>query len=183
MNRCCTFWTSPSTTSGGREQNALEDLLRTRNNRVVLFGCGNLGQQSARALRTIGITPPGLQRQQPRPRWGTEVDGLEVLPPPKAGETLRDERDLSGYDLECPPLVPRHTSPVGKATERTKVAPYVPGALALFRRTFLPFLLNDLPHKLYEERDLVLAAGDIWADQASSNGVRGECEDALLSEI
>jgi len=33
-----------------REQNALPDLLRARNNRVVLFGCGNLGRQAARAL-------------------------------------------------------------------------------------------------------------------------------------
>ena len=54
-----------------RERNALDDLLRTRNNRVVLFGCGNLGQQAAMALRGIGIDPLAFSDNN-KARWGSQ---------------------------------------------------------------------------------------------------------------
>jgi len=69
-----------------REQNALEDLLRTRNNRVVLFGCGNLGRQAAMVVRSIGIAPLAFSDNN-QARWGTQIDEIEVLPPIKAVES------------------------------------------------------------------------------------------------
>ena len=147
-----------------RERSALDDLLRTRNNRVVLFGCGNLGRQAAKALREIGINPLAFSDNN-QARWGTLVDGLEVLPPRKAVEL---------YGKNATFLVTiwnvlhwyRETFQQLTGYGADQVAPFV---LVHWRfpEIFLPFLLNDLPHKLYEERDAVLAAAGIWADDLS----------------
>lgn len=149
-----------------RERNALEELLRTRNNRVVLFGCGNLGRQANSALRGIGIVPLAFSDNN-QARWGSQVDGLEVLPPIKAVEL---------YGRNATFLVTiwnvlhwyHETSVQLSGYGADQVAPYV---LVHWRfpEIFLPFLLNDLPHKLYEERDAVLTAAGIWADQASQS--------------
>src|SRR4051794_12350105 len=75
----------PAETVRRRERSALEDLLRTRNNRVVLFGCGNLGRQTASALKEIEITPLAFSDNN-KARWGTDVDGVQVLPPAKVAQ-------------------------------------------------------------------------------------------------
>jgi FlaA1/EpsC-like NDP-sugar epimerase len=63
-----------------REQNALNDLLKTRDNRVLLFGAGNLGKQAARALNEIGVTPLAFSDNNPE-RCGSRIEELEVLAP------------------------------------------------------------------------------------------------------
>lgn len=148
-----------------RERHALEDVLRTRNNRVVLFGSGNLGKRAVRALRGIGIAPLAFSDNNPD-RWGTKIDGLDVLPPIEAAAhfgknstflvTIWNEfhwfqettRQLSGYGCDL-------------------IAPYVLLHWR-FSEDFLPCLLNDLPHKLYQDRQSVLAAEAIWSDCESS---------------
>jgi len=47
-----------------------------------------------------------------------------------------------------------------------QVIPYLPLHWR-FPEIFLPCLLNDLPHKLYEQRASVLAARDLWQDEQS----------------
>jgi FkbM family methyltransferase len=163
-----------------RERSALDDLLRTRNNRVVLFGCGNLGRQTAKALRDIGISPLAFSDNN-QARWGTQIDGLEVLPPMKAVELYgknatflvtiwnvlhwyRDTfRQLSSYGAD-------------------QIAPYVLVHWR-FSEIFLPFLLNDLPHKLYEERDAVLAAAGIWADEESRSTYEASVKMRALGDL
>lgn len=148
-----------------RERHALEDLLRTRNNRVVLFGAGNLGKRAVRALRGIDIAPLAFSDNNPD-RWGTKIDGLDVLPPIEAAARFgkdstflitiwnefhwfqETERQLSGYGCDL-------------------IIPY-PLLHWRFSEEFLPCLLNDLPHKLYQDRQSVLAAAAIWSDRESS---------------
>jgi FkbM family methyltransferase len=147
-----------------RERHALEGLLRMRNNRVVLFGSGNLGRRAAEALQAVGVRPLAFSDNN-RQRWGTCIGGLEVLPPLRAAELYgvdsvflvtiwnefhwfrETEQQLSGYGCD-------------------EIAPYT---LLHWRfpETFLPCLLNDLPHKLFKETDQVLAVADIWADAES----------------
>ena len=144
-----------------RERHALEDLLSTRGFRVVLFGAGNLGRRAASALRGIGITPLAFTDND-KTRWSTRVDGLEVLSPKDAATRYGEdsvflvtiwnefhwfnetEKQLRKYGCNC-------------------VAPY-PSLHWRFPELFLPCLLNDLPSKLYEQADRVLAAEEIWAD-------------------
>ena len=163
-----------------RERNALEDLLRTRDNRVVLFGCGNLGRQTAKALRGIGITPLAFSDNN-QARWGSVVDGLEVLPPLEAAETYGKSatflvtiwnaqhwyhetfQQLSGYGAG-------------------QVAPYVLVHWR-FAETFLPFLLNDLPHKLYEEREAVRSAAGIWGDSLSQSTYQAGVKMRALGDL
>jgi FlaA1/EpsC-like NDP-sugar epimerase len=68
-----------------REQCTLEESLRALDNRVVLFGSGNLGRRAANALQGIGIKPLAFSDNSQQ-RWGTRIDGLEILPPTKAAE-------------------------------------------------------------------------------------------------
>jgi FlaA1/EpsC-like NDP-sugar epimerase len=68
-----------------RERHSLEDLLSTRRNRVVLFGSGNLGRRAAEALREIGINPLAITDNN-QTRWGTHIDGPEVLAPIEAAK-------------------------------------------------------------------------------------------------
>jgi FkbM family methyltransferase len=147
-----------------RERNALEEILGSRNNRVVLFGSGNLGRRAAGALRGIGVDPLAFTDNDQR-RWASQIEGLEVLPPVTAAQrygknsvfliTIWNEfhwfretaEQLAGYGCDC-------------------VVPY-PSLHWRFPDVFLPCLLNDQPHKLYAERERVMAAAALWADEIS----------------
>ncbi len=147
-----------------RERDTLEELLRSRSNRVVLFGSGNLGRKAVGALQEIGDTPLAFSDNNQK-RWGTALENTPILPPKEAAAlygsnavflvTIWNEfhwfcetkQQLTGYGCDS-------------------VIPYS-FLHWRFPDTFLPCLLNDLPNKLYRERDLILKAADIWADPAS----------------
>jgi FkbM family methyltransferase len=149
-----------------REQHSLEDLLLTRQNRVVLFGAGNLGRRAAEALREIGVHPLAMTDNN-QTRWGAHIDGLEVLAPIEAAKRYgRDsvflvtvwnefhwfketEQQLRGYGCDC-------------------VASY-PRLHWRFPERFLPWMLSDLPSKLYKEAGPILAAAEIWDDAESES--------------
>lgn len=149
-----------------RERHSLEDLLSTRRNRVVLFGSGNLGRRAAEALRELGINPLAITDNN-QMRWGTQIDGLEVLAPTEAAKRYgRDsvflvtiwnefhwfketEQQLKEYGCDC-------------------VASY-PRLHWRFPERFLPWMLSDLPSKLYKEAGPILAAAAIWADAESKS--------------
>jgi FkbM family methyltransferase len=163
-----------------RERHSLQDLLRERNNRVVLFGSGNLGRQAASALRGIGIRPLAFADNNPA-LWGNQIDEIGVLPPLDAAalygkdsiflvtiwnefhwfsETERQLRDC-GCDMIAPSVSLRWRFP----------------------EALLPCLLNDLPNKLYREGDLVLTAAGIWADSESQAIYEGNIRLRALGEL
>lgn len=152
-----------------RGQTKLEKLLKEQNNRVVLFGAGNLGKRTLKELRGIGIQPLAFSDNS-RERWGSTIDGCPILPPAEAAarygadalfivtiwnaahwfvETLKQLRSLG-----C-----KHVSSYSPVYWR-------------FSETFLPFLLNDLPHKVYEDAQRVLEAEKLWTDQDSLDAYR-----------
>src|ERR1700733_6884580 len=63
-----------------RERAALENMLKEQNDRVVLFGAGNLGTRTLRELRGIGIEPLGFSDNK-RESWGLTCEGCPVLSP------------------------------------------------------------------------------------------------------
>lgn len=147
-----------------REHNALDAVLEKQGGQCVLFGAGSMGHRALLALRRIGVEPLAVCDNNPA-LWGTQMEGIPVLSPAVACQqfgkfaiffiTVRNElhsfretvEQLHGLGCE-------HISSADCITWR-------------FPEVFLPFLLYDLPHKVYEQADQVLLAEDIWADGAS----------------
>ncbi len=154
----------PITSVIRRERCALEELLGTRDNRVVLFGSGNLGRRAIAALQGVGIKPLALSDNN-QALWDTRIDGLEILPPVKAAEL---------YGKNSTFLVTiwnefhwfRETSQQLRSYGCDQIAPYPPLHWR-FPEIFLPCLLNDLPHKVYADRNQILAAAETWEDEES----------------
>ena len=147
-----------------RERTELDRLLAGTNNRCVLFGAGSLGRSASDALKNIGIQPLAMSDNN-RTLRGTTVDGTPLLSPVEAAErfgkdalfiiTIRNEFHWYRKTLE-------QLSSLG--------CRHIASSLSLswrFPKTFLPFLLYDLPHKLYEQADQVLLAAQLWEDGAS----------------
>ncbi len=148
-----------------RERGALQDLLDRREGRVVLFGAGTLGRRALALLREIGYRPLAFSDNNQK-AWGSEIDGVSVLPPNEAAQrygnsalflvTIWNDRhwfketyqQLSG--LGC-----------------TLASSYAP-VLWRFPGRFLQLvLLNAPPHQVYLQADEVLRAEHIWADAQS----------------
>lgn len=147
-----------------RERDTLEDSLRSRNNRVVLFGSGNLGCKAVAALREIGITPLAFSDNNLK-RWGTSLESIPVLPP-------REAAALYGKDAVF--LVTIWNEFHWFCETKQQLISYGCDAVIpysslhwRFPETFLPCLLNDLPSKLFRESDQILMAAEIWADSVS----------------
>jgi FkbM family methyltransferase len=147
-----------------REETALDRLLRECGNRVVLFGSGNLGGQTMRCLRSIGVEPLAFADNNSS-RWGTHMEGVPILSPEEAaGRFGSDALFLvtiwntnhwySDTQKHLARLGCRQISPVSPVYWR-------------FPDQFLPFFAQDLPHKLYECSAEVLAAELLWDDEAS----------------
>lgn len=147
-----------------REHTALDRLLVQHNNRCVLFGAGSMGRRSMSALRSHGVQPLGYCDNNPE-LWGTVVDDILVLSPDAAAKrfgqdalfflTVRNEAHWYRESFEqLKRLSCAHISSADPITWR-------------FPHEFLPFLLYDLPHRVYEQADRVLQAEEIWADEPS----------------
>jgi FkbM family methyltransferase len=147
-----------------RERTALDRLLGQTKNRCVLFGAGGLGRSALGALKGTGIQPLAISDNN-QALWGTPVDGTPLLSPADAAErfgkdalfivTIRNEHHSSRETFgQLKSLGCQHVSSANPVCWRLSEA-------------LLPFLLYDLPHKLYEQSDRVLLAAQIWEDDAS----------------
>ncbi|MHB8303514.1 MAG: FkbM family methyltransferase [Acidobacteriaceae bacterium] len=147
-----------------REHSALAGLLQASNDQCVLFGAGSLGQRALAELKASGIHPLAISDND-RKLWGTQIEGTPLLSPSEAAArygkqavffiTIRNERhwyretfeQLTG--LGCAAI--SSAAPLGWR----------------FPDKLLPFLLYDLPHKLYAQAEQVLLAAQLWQDDAS----------------
>ena len=66
-----------------RERSAFDKLLAGCENRLVLFGAGNLGRKVLQCVRSIGAEPLAFADNS-QSKWGTNVDGVPVLSPKDA---------------------------------------------------------------------------------------------------
>jgi len=148
-----------------REGSALDRILHAHQNRVVLFGCGGLGRRAIEKFRELGVRPLALCDNNTS-LWGTEIQGIAVLSVSQAAA-----RFGSGALFLVAVWNPRHwygeTSQQLEAAGATFVTSYLP-LFWRFPDDFLQvYLLNELPAKVYQAKDSVLAAEELWADDLS----------------
>lgn len=147
-----------------RENNELGALLRKHRERCVVLGAGTMGRRAVAALRRFGTPPLAVCDSNPS-FWGTQIEDLSVLSPAAAAErfgkdavffiAVRNERhSFCDTAAQLRGIGCRHVASVACITWR-------------FPEEFLPFLLYDLPSKMYEQAGQVLDAERIWADERS----------------
>lgn len=147
-----------------RASAALDALLSANQGRVVLFGCGSVGTRALTQLRGVGVEPLCFSDNNPA-RWGTAIDGCPVLSPADAAARYGADSlflvtiwNAAHWFVE--------TQAQLRALGCRAVSSYSP-LFWRFPETFLPCLLNDLPHRVCEQAADVLAAETLWADAAS----------------
>lgn len=147
-----------------RERTVLGRLLAELSNRCVLLGAGSMGHRALTALRSIGVHPLAFSDNNPN-LWGTCIHGTPVLPPAEAAARFGEDA-LFFLTIRNQFHWYRETSDRLKRLGCVHVSSADPIAWR-FPDAFLPFLLYDLPHKLYEQADQVQLAAELWADDAS----------------
>lgn len=147
-----------------RERTALDRILAECNNRCVIFGAGSMGRRAVSALSSIGVQPLAVSDNNPS-LWGTSIEGVLVLSPEKAAEQFGKEavffiairNEMHWY---------RETFEQLTGLGCAHISSCEPIAWR-FPKIFPPFLLYDLPHKLYAQADSVIQAAEIWTDDES----------------
>lgn len=149
-----------------REASALDLLLEQRQGRCVLYGAGTLGRRAAKLLRESGTTPLAMVDSNPD-RWGSRAEGLQVLSPRTAAERFGSDavffvtiwNDFHWFHDTCRKLT---------GAGCTLVSSYAPIFWSFGDRFMELRLLNEPPHRLYQDKSHVLDAEAIWADEESS---------------
>jgi FkbM family methyltransferase len=154
----------PLTSVRERENSAFDKLLAGCNNRLVLFGAGNLGRKVLQCLRSVGVEPLAFADNS-ESKWGSYVDGVPVLSPKDAA---------SQYGASSLFLVTiwslGHFYPDSRAQLERMGCIRVESTASLrwkFADRLLPDFCQDLPHKLYEQAAEVRKAASLWADDSS----------------
>ncbi len=148
-----------------REASALDDLLKARNNRCVIYGAGTLGRKAVTLLREIGTSPLAIVDSNPQ-RWGTEISGLPVLSPSEAASQFGDNavffvtiwNDFHWF---------RDTRDKLTVLGCTSISSYAPIFWRFGDRFMDLLLLNEPAHRLYQHRDSILETETLWADDES----------------
>jgi FkbM family methyltransferase len=143
-----------------RLQQAFDQVAGEPSPALVLFGAGLLGQRTLRILRTIGIEPLAFTDNN-KTLWGGVVDGLKVLAPREAVETLR-EKAVFVVTVYNGSAVRRQLREMGCG----RVAAFT----TLFWKypdAFLPFGGMSAPEPIFQEKEAVRAGLHLWADEQS----------------
>ena len=149
-----------------RERALLAELTAQPDMPIVLFGAGNLGRLTLDLLRAHGRTAAAFI-DNASGIWGTEIDGVPVLSPEDASARHAPDglavvtiwRAEGGHDF----LVTRENL---RNLGWRRVESFIPlfwgyGADAL------PYITIDLPTRVLEASEDVLAAAALWAEERS----------------
>ncbi len=149
-----------------RENTAFDALAGPFSRELVLFGAGNLGRRTLSKLREQGIEPLAFLDNNSA-RWGTSIDGVEVLSPAE-GAARYGKRAV---------FVVTVWGALGADRMRTRVDQLRSlGCLRVcsfatlywkYPGTMLPHYAVDLPHLVFQEADQVRRGLNIWTDSAS----------------
>lgn len=152
-----------------REKTAFDELASEHEGRIVLFGAGNLGRRALAELRSINIEPLCFSDNN-KDRWGTSIDGCKVLSPIDAAEQYRTDSLFIVTIWNANHWYPETLAQL-HGLGCSHVSSYSP-IYWRFSTTFLPFLLNDLPHKVCEDSASVIKAESLWSDSSSLDTYR-----------
>jgi FkbM family methyltransferase len=153
-----------------REQTALEGLLDQCGRRIVLFGAGTLGRRALPLLREIGCEVVAFTDNNAA-AWGTKIDEIPVRSP-------EDAASLHGKTaLFLVTIWNDHhwfSETLGKLTSLgcTRVSTYAPLYWRFPDRFLQLLLLNEPPHRVYEDARSVLQAEKLWSDEDSLHAYR-----------
>src|SRR5579883_438562 len=147
-----------------RESSAFDRILRECGGRCVLFGAGSLGRSILRCLLRDDIRPLAISDNNPA-IWNTKIEGVPVISPKDAaglhGATaaffVTIWSEGHGYQKTYKQLTSlgiRQVHPVASLRWR-------------YAEEFMPFLCQDLPHKVFQESELIRLAFHLWADDRS----------------
>jgi FkbM family methyltransferase len=148
-----------------RETAALNDLLFSKQNRCVIYGAGTLGRKAVSLLCEIGATPLAFVDSDSQ-HWGSEISGLPVLSPAEAAVKFGSNAIFFvtiWNDFHWFSDTHRKLTALGC----TSVSSYAPIFWRFGERFMDLRLLNEPPHRLYEQREQVLEAESVWADEES----------------
>jgi FkbM family methyltransferase len=133
---------------------------------IVLLGAGGLGRRALSGLRQRGVTPVAFA-DNAESRQGGTIDGVPVLSPAEsAGRYGRSAVFVVTIWGANSPHRFAHSRDQLRALGCDRVAPFPP-LFWKYAEELLPFYLQDLPSHVFEERDAVARALDVWSDAAS----------------
>lgn len=130
--------------------------------RLVLHGAGGLGLKTLEGLRRMGLEPLAFCDNNPG-RHGTRMAGVEVLAPAEAVRRFGDDAVFLVTVFVGGEAVRRMLQALGCRTVLNFHTLY-------WKRPdlFLPHYSYDLPTRLLDSREEVIAAGRLMADSVSS---------------
>ena len=152
-------------TIGEQERDVYVRLAQERSGDIVLVGAGGLGRRVAAGLRANGVEPLAFADNSPA-RQGTMVDGLRVLSPENAA---REFADLAVFVV----TIWGANSPHRFEHSRVQFAALgcavmvFPPLCWKYAESMLPHYMQDLPHKVLEQKELVRRAFELWTDEPS----------------
>ncbi len=131
-----------------------------RANQLVLFGSGQFGQWVLSRLRKAGVEPCCFSDNNPA-RWGSSVDGIEVLSPAEAVQRFGQ--------AACFIVTVYNGSSARKQLRKMGCACVLSASLLFWKYpdTFTPDLGIDVPERLLEEVDQVRECFALLADERS----------------
>jgi FkbM family methyltransferase len=127
--------------------------------RVVIFGAGQIGVDALRGLRAMGIEPRGFSDNSTT-RWGQVIDGVEVVSPASLPDVVEDP---------CI-IVAVWRSKVVLEQLRVMGLSRVVSFKALFwhrPEVFLPYMRLDLPSRMLGASSAIRAVKESLADERS----------------
>lgn len=170
-----------------RERSTFDESTAPFQNKLVLFGAGNLGRKVQRVLRNHGIEPLAFCDNKAA-LWGTEIDGTQVLSPADAAKRFGN----SAAFVICIFSPGTELVSVRKQLQSLscqKTAPF----LSLFWKypdECLPHVQLDLPQRVLGKKSGIRRVFDLLGDDASRREYVGQIRwrlwqdfDALLPRI
>jgi FkbM family methyltransferase len=131
---------------------------------IVLFGAGNLSRALIAGLRERGVVPLAVSDNNVSV-WGKEIEGIRIISPNEAAETLGDKAIfvVAIWNLD-------HS--YKKTKEQLQMLGcqnVMPFQLLLWGElpNLLPRFCIDLPSQILEDKSIVLETKDLWADEQS----------------
>jgi FkbM family methyltransferase len=148
-----------------QERDVYVRLARERSGDIVLFGAGGLGRRILAGLRANDVEPLAFADNSPA-RQGTVVDGLRVLSAEDAAAEFGSQAIfiVSIWGANSPHRFEHTRDQLAALGCAVMVFPPI---CWRFAESLLPYYLQDLPHKVLDQKSDVLRAFDLWADDAS----------------
>jgi FkbM family methyltransferase len=148
-----------------RERSAF-DRISASSREIVLFGAGRLGHHTLSGLRRAGIEPLFFTDNNPQ-LWNTCIEGVVVLAPAEAVQQYGKSATFvitiwSGHAIDT--MAEREQQLNALGCERVVPFTYL---FWKFGDVMLPHYALELPHKVHQQCDQVLAACVLWSDPAS----------------